>query len=293
MPRSEETQTDADVCAFLGMLDRTFNPERELDILENSARINDWRAELRKRNAILEQDTADDPDRTQQIREMAARFQQEVANNPTKSTMQAFADAAHGIMEPGAVDYIMRHNSTGDTSTPTNGGESTHATNAKNPTDVKPVAYIADMLGNIDIAAHPSSSIAANTPDKTNTAATSSSNAPTSNLENANTAAGPSSSKDQTTPGAEDQGEASKMSKAKKKREGRKRAKAAQAKDAAGNAEDSAGNDGGDDDGSPAVMSMEERIEEIVMRARRIMGIGDEEDLAEVWDMATHQRRQR
>lgn len=274
------------------MLDRTFNPERELDVLEDSARINDWRAELRKRNAIWEQDTADDPVHTQQTREMAARFQQEVANNPTKSTMQAFADAAHGIMEPGAVDYIMRHNSTGDTSTPTNDGESTHATNAKNPTTVKPVAYIADMLGNIDIAAHPSSTIAANTPDKTNTAATSSSNAPTSNPENANTTAGPSSSKDQTAPGAEDQGEASKMSKAKKKREGRKRAKAARATDAAGNAEDSAGNDGGDDDGSPAAMSMEERIEEVVMRARRIMGIGDEEDLADVWDMATHQRRQ-
>ncbi len=140
------------------------------------------------------------------------------------------------------------------------------------PTTNDTVTYIGDMLGNINVA-DPSSSAAAGvsldmntaassssgnaaaTPDVANLAPGASSNIPADNHDNANITAGPASStatgtgaSDQTLRGMEEQDGGSKISKAKKKREGRKRAEAARAKEAIETPGVTVGNDDDEDD---------------------------------------------
>ncbi|KAF6235378.1 hypothetical protein HO173_006574 [Letharia columbiana] len=275
MPRTEKTQADADVCAFLGTVDQGFNPQMELEILEDSTRITQWQAELRERDAIRAQEIANDPIpgvNTHPIGLVGARFRQEVGRDPTISTRQALTNAAHGIMIPDAVDFAMGGSSTNTTSTPSATREATRATGENAPTTDYAAVYIADMLGNINIATDPSSITVANLPDSMNTAAaSSSSNAPAapdityvaleaSSSTPANTsvntnitAVTETGTNDQTLPGTDGQDEVSKTTKAKKKREGRKRAKA-RAKEAATEAGDSVGNDDDDDGDVPDLM---------------------------------------
>lgn len=235
----------------------------ELEILEDNIRITQWQAELSRRDAIRAQEVANDPIpgvNTHPIGSIGARFRQEIANDPTKSTMQALTDAADGIMFPGALEFVMGRNPTRTTRTTGEAtlamgkndsttddtavytadmlGNITVSSGEKNPAIDDTVVYIADALGNINRATTSSSGNAVDTPGGTKVAAGSSSSTATE-----------AGAKDQIRPGAEDHGEDSKMSKAKKKREGRKRAKAAQAKKAAVTAGDSVGNDDDDGDG--------------------------------------------
>ncbi|CAD6584309.1 MAG: hypothetical protein ASARMPREDX12_001617 [Alectoria sarmentosa] len=276
MPHIAQTQADADVCAFLGTVDQGFDARTELEILEDSTRITQWRAELRRRDAIRAQEIANNPIpgvNTHPIGAVGGRFRQEIANDPTKSTMQAFTDAADSIMIPGSMEFIMGRNSAGTASTPSTTGQTNHATADDNPTTDDMVVYMADTLGNINIATGPSSNIRAETSDDLNNGASSSSsnatvtpeitnvapgvssNAPADTLDITNIAAGPSSSTatdtgtgDRALPVAEGQDEGGKVSKAKKKREGRKRAKAARAQGAAEKAGTPVGDDDDDDE---------------------------------------------
>lgn len=262
MPRTERTQADAGVCAFLGTVDQDFNAAMELEVLEDNTRITQWQAELRRRDARRAQEIANDPIpgvNTHPIGLVGARFRQVVANNPTISTKQALNDAADGVMIPGSLDFVMGGNSTGTTGTPSATREATRAAGENAPTTDDTAVYIADMLGNVNIATGFSSSTATATPSISNVAPEPSSNAPADVPDNTNIATGPSSSTfmeagvdDQTLHGTEGQDEGSQLSKAKKKREGRKRAKAARAKEAAENAGSSIGNDDDDDDDGEA-----------------------------------------
>lgn len=127
-------------------------------------------------------------------------------------------------------------------------GNTDMAADETNPGTENHVAYIADTLGNITIATRTPSSVAADTPNILDNAATSLSK-PSNDTQDV---AGPSSStvtktgvESQDTLETEGGDEVVKMSKAKKKREQKKRAKA-RAKEAAANAEDIVGNN--DDD---------------------------------------------
>lgn len=266
MSSIERTQADTDVCALLGTMDSGFNAEMELEILENNTRVAQWNAELNRRNAILAQENANDPIpglNTHFMGLVGARYREEIANNSTKSAIQALIDATNDVMNPGYIEFVMGRNSNSNASTPR------RAIRARNDT----VVYIADMLGNISIATGPSFGKAANMPANTNTAAASSpgnaaatpditsgaigasSNTPSNTPDNNHIAAESSSTptatptNGQTVPGAEGQGEGTNISKAKKKREGRKKAKAARAKEATKNAGTSVGYDDDDDDG--------------------------------------------
>ena len=226
MPCTKRCQVDADVCAFLGTVDQSFNSEMELEILEDRLRIGQWQNESRKREAARPRDIPNNPTlevKTHPIGPLATCSRQAVANDPARSATQALQEAADGMLDPS----LFR--------TPEN-----------------TTVYIADMLGNINMAggeAKPatqdssSSNVAADTPLNPDNAAPTSFNTSV----NTNKNAGLSSStvtengaKDQTLPGMKGADEASKMSKAKKKREARKRAKA-RAKEAA-DAEDAVGN---------------------------------------------------
>ena len=254
MPFFERTQVDAYVCAFLGTRDRGFNARMELDTLEDKTRITQWQTELRRRDAINAQEIANDPIpgvNTHPIGLIGARMRQEIVNNPTISTIQAAANAAHGIMIPDAVDFLKASISKNAAATPSTTSAATSATGANAPTTDDTAVYIADMLGNVNIATGPSSSAAVNTPLRMDTAASSSLNNAADTPGNANRATNPSSSTatdgsatDQTLLGTQDQHGASKMSKAKKKRE--------RAKRAAENAGNDAGNDEDDNDGEVA-----------------------------------------
>lgn len=278
MPYIAQTQADADVCAFLGSVDQGFDARTELEILEDSTRITQWQAELTRRDAIRAQEIANDPIpgvNTHPVGAVGGRFRREIANDPTKSTMQAFTDAADSIMIPGSMEFAMGRNSAGTASTPSTTGQTNHATAEDNPTTDDMVVYMGDSLGNVHITTDRSSNIGADTPDDLNNGASSSSsndatttpkitndasgvssNTPADTPNITNIAAGPSSSAatdtgagDEALPVAEGQDEGSKASKAKKKREGRKRAKAARAQGAAEKAGTSVGDDDDEDDG--------------------------------------------
>ncbi len=276
MPRPERFQADASVCAFLGTVGQNFDARLELETLDDSVRIARWEAELRRRDAIRAQEIARDPIpgvNTHSIGLVGARFKQEVTNDPAISSREALTNAARGIMPPGAVDFVMGSNSAGTTSTSVNTGQATRPSDGKAPTTNDTVTHIGDMLGNINTTG-PSSSTAAGVSHDMNTAASGSSgnaaatpgianlapgaasNTPADNHDNANITAGPASStatgtgaSDQTLRGMEEQDGGSKISKAKKKREGRKRAKAARAKEAIESPGVTVGNDDDEDDG--------------------------------------------
>ena len=226
MPCTQRSQIDADVCAFLGTVDQSFNSELELETLEDRLRIDQWQNERRRREAALPCDIAKIPTpevKTHPIGPLVTRASQAVAHDRTRSATQALKDAANDILDPS----LPR--------TPEN-----------------TIVYIADLLGNITVAGgeiNPTiedsnpSNVTADTPLNPDNAAATSSNT----SENTNKNAGPSSgtvtengAKDHTVPGMKGSDEAIRMSKAKKKRQGRKRAKA-RAKEAA-DAEDPVGN---------------------------------------------------
>lgn len=52
IPRTERTQADAGVCAFLGTMDQGFNAETELETFEDNARVTQWWIEPRGRDAM-------------------------------------------------------------------------------------------------------------------------------------------------------------------------------------------------------------------------------------------------
>lgn len=269
MPNTEKTPADANVCAFLGTVDGNFNAKMELEILEDTVRVDEWQAGLRRRDAIHAQNIANDPVHgvnTHRIGSVGAQFRQDITNDPTKSTMEAFTDAADAIMAPGSLEFVMGPNSTGTTSTLSTTGEATGATSKINPAADETAVYIADMVGNINlatddnkattgdvigsvkIATGPSSNVVTDIPESMRNPLVATSNNATTTPETTNVATGPSSTEfgvnDQTLPGTEGQEESGKISKAKKKREGRKRAKAARAKEAA----EIVGTFGGNDD---------------------------------------------
>ena len=253
MPHTERGQVDTCVCAFLETIDQGFDARMELEVLKDSAHIIGWQAELSRRDAIRTQEVAIDPIpevNTHPIGLIGARLREEIANDPTTSSRKAVTNAAHGIMMPGAMDFILGGNFTGNTNTPGTTGEATRATDGNYSTTNDTVVYIADMLGNINIVTGRLSSAAADSPLKMDTAASSFSGNATDTPDNTNITADSTSSttmkadaNDQTLPEMEWQDESSKISKAKKKREGRKRLKAARAKGAVGSAEGSVGND--------------------------------------------------
>ena len=276
MSHTERTQADAGVCAFLGTVDEGFEAGKELGILEDSTRIAQWQAELRRRDAIQAQESADDPIpgvNTHPIGLVGARIRQQFTNDPTVYTRQAIRNAAHGIMSPETVNFAMRSSFTGTASTPTTTGEATVATGGNATTTDDTTVYVVDMLGNISIARGTSPGSVAGTALNTDTAMSSSSSnaAATSNMINVASAASPSTpanspnspitaalpssstaaetgANGQTLPGAEGQDAGTKISKAKKKNDGRKRAKAAQAKQASEDAGTSVENDDNGDD---------------------------------------------
>lgn len=231
----------------------------ELEILEDSARIIGWQAELSRRDSIRMQEVANDPIPGVNIHSIGlirARLREEIANDPTISSREAITNATHGIVIPGALDFILGGNFSGTTNTPCTTGEATRATDVNYPTTNDTVVYIADMLGNINIVTGRSSSAAADSPLNMDTAASSSSRNATDTPDNTNTAANSTSStamktgaNGQTLSGMVGQDGGSKISKAKKKREGRKRVKAARAKEAVESAGGSVGNDEDEDDG--------------------------------------------
>lgn len=224
MPHLERTQVDANVCAFLATADSDFDAESELEILKDRTRIAQWEAELRRRDVIRAEEIANDPIpgvNTHPIGLVGARMSQGIANNPTISTRQALVDAAHGVLIPGAVDLVMGGSSTATTSTSSPFGRASRASDATAPTTDNKAVFIADMLGNINLAAGPSSSSATD-----------------------------GGVADQTLlSGTEGKDEACKLSKSKRKRDRAKRAKAARAKEAAENAGNAVINDDGDNDG--------------------------------------------
>lgn len=218
------TQADADVCAFLCTVDQHFNPQKELEILKDEKRMAEWQAEMDRIAAIRAREIANHPMhgvRTFPVGAVGARFRQEIANDPTLSTRQALTNATNAIIMPGSLDFVMGSNPTGTTGTTsttgTNSG-STRATGRNVPTTNDTAVYVADTLGNTDITTSSSSSTATKT-----------------------------GANGQTLLGTEGQDEGGKMSKAKKKREGRKRAKFARAQMAGEKVEGSVGNDDDDD----------------------------------------------
>ena len=230
LPRTERVQTDAGICAFLGTMMEGFNAQMELNILEDNTRINQWKAELSRRDAIRAQEIANDPIpgvNTHPIGSIGARFRQEIANDPTKSTMQALTDAADGIMFPGALEFVMGRSP----GTPNTTGEEIPAMGKTNSTTTNTAVYTADMLGSITVSS-----------GEKNPAIDPAVVYIADALGNINRVTASSSGNAVDTPG-------STMSKVKKKREGRKRAKAAQANKAAVTAGDSVGNDDDDGDG--------------------------------------------
>lgn len=238
--------------------------------MEDDTRIAQWQAELRRRDAIQAREAAHDPIpgvNTHPIGLVGARYRQEISNDPTVSTSQAMRNATHGIMSPELVNFVMRSSFTGTPSTPSTTGEATLATGENATTTDDATVYIADMLGNINIAMGPSPGSVSGTALNTDTAMSSSSSnaAATSNTTNVASAPSPSTpAKSPNNPtvaaipssstaaeiGAKGQDASTKMSKAKKKNEGRKRAKAAQAKQAAEKAETPVGNDDDGHDGA-------------------------------------------
>ena len=253
LPCTERTRADAGVCAFLGMVDPSFNTETKVEILADSTRLIQWQDEMKRINAILDQQMGNGPVNTHPIGSMGA------PSNPTISTTQPLTNAA-GIMVPGAADLAQGTNLTGKT--PDTTRKPSHPARRTTPATNDTAIYIADTHGSTSLAPSPLSH-AAKTPltTNTNTAAASSIAAATTTVaptpstpDNKTTPIGPSSST-AAEPGAGNQttdGQRSgRVSKAKKKREGRKRAKAARAAVDAGQA---AGDDGdGDEDGEGEV----------------------------------------
>lgn len=109
MPCLDSEQVDADICAIVGGLDKTFDAQKELNILEERERRIKMEIEIAANDAKHAAELAKDPIpgvKPRAIGVVASQARQEITKNPLLSMEQAVAIASdmhlgEGVMEMG------------------------------------------------------------------------------------------------------------------------------------------------------------------------------------------------